>query len=191
MERNNNINWSGKSRGGSFGYNFFVLLIKVFGINCAYIFLAFITIYFIIFAPKASKSIWWYNRNILKYNPLKSFYKLYIHFYTFGQTLIDKVSIGMGLESKYSFEFDNYNKFLEILDSGKGVILIGAHIGNWESGSAFFGDYSKRMNIIMFNNEYQKIKQVLDKNSKFKHYNIIPITDSGIESLSDMKTAIE
>lgn len=190
MEKNSDIKWNGKSRGGSFGYGFFVLLISIFGITFSYLFLGFIIFYYIIFAPKATKAIWWYNRNILRYSRIRSLYKLYIHFYSFGKTLIDKVAIGMGLTNKFSFEFDNYNRFLDILNSNKGVVLIGAHVGNWESGSAFFGNYSSRLNIIMFNNEYEKIKDILNKNSKYKHYNIIPITEQGIESIIQMKKVI-
>ena len=54
--------WNGKSRGGRFGYQFFVYTIKLLGIRCAYCFLAFIVVYFIPFAPKATKAIWHYNR---------------------------------------------------------------------------------------------------------------------------------
>ena len=62
MAKSANAQWNGKSRGGRFGYQFFVYTIRLLGVRCAYIFLAFIVVYFIPFAPKATRAIWEYNR---------------------------------------------------------------------------------------------------------------------------------
>ena len=48
--------WKGKTRGGTFGYLFFIYLIKYLGITAAYLFLSLVVLYFIPFAPKATKS---------------------------------------------------------------------------------------------------------------------------------------
>lgn len=52
---NNGKQWSGRSRGGGFGYNFFILLMKVAGIRSAYAFLSLVVVYFIPFAPRATR----------------------------------------------------------------------------------------------------------------------------------------
>ena len=44
--------WKGKTRGGTFGYLFFIYLIKYLGITAAYGFLSLVVLYFIPFAPK-------------------------------------------------------------------------------------------------------------------------------------------
>ena len=85
--------WNGKSRGGRFGYQFFVYTIRLLGLRCAYFFLAFIVVYFIPFAPKATKAIWKYNRQKRGLGVLKSIKELYCHYYVFGQTLIDRVAM--------------------------------------------------------------------------------------------------
>ncbi|MFI3332235.1 MAG: acyltransferase [Rikenellaceae bacterium] len=183
-----NREWSGKSRGGSFGYSFFVLLIKLLGVRVAYAFLAFVAIYFIPFAPKATAAAWRYNRRILKYGVLKSSWKLYQHYYTFGQTLIDKIAIVNGMSKRYNFEFENYEEFLEVLSRGS-VVMIGGHVGCWEIGAQFFGDYASRINVVMFDGEYQKIKEKVDTSSF--GYKIIAINGGGIESLLKIKMALD
>ncbi len=179
--------WSGKSRGGSLGHKFFVSIIRTFGVRSAYFFLALIVIYFIPFAPKATAAIWKYNRRILKYGVLKSAIKLYRHYYSFGQTLIDKIAINSGLGNRYTFEYEDYSRFLEILDKGE-VIIIGAHVGCWEAGSQFFGSYASRLNIVMYDAEYQKIKKIV--NSSDAAHKIIPINEGSIESLIKIKQAL-
>ena len=187
MQSSSKKQWSGKSRGGSCGYNIFVFIIRTFGVRSAYVLLAFVAIYFIPFAPRATSAIWKYNRKILKYGVFKSILKLYIHYYTFGQTIIDKVAINSGLGDKYKFEYDNYDEFLKVLDGGE-TIIIGAHVGCWEVGSQFFGDYASRLNIVMYDSEYQKIKEAVG-GDVFKH-KIIPINEGSIESLVRIKQTL-
>ena len=57
--------WKGKTRGGIFGYMFFIYMIRCLGITAAYGFLALVVLYFIPFAPKATGNTWSYARNRL------------------------------------------------------------------------------------------------------------------------------
>lgn len=169
--------WKGKTRGGTFGYLFFIYMIKYLGIRAAYGFLSLVILYFIPFAPKATKSSWFYARKILKYTRIRSFSMLLRNYYRLGQILIDKVAIGNGQVDKYHFEFEQYPEFLQLLNSQQGVIMIGAHIGNWEIGAPFFDEYGKKINIVMYDAEHQKIKEVLEKNGSGKDYKIIPVNE--------------
>ena len=141
--------WKGKTRGGTFGYLFFIYLIKYLGITAAYLFLSLVVLYFIPFAPKATKSTWFYARHILKYNRIRSLKMLLLNYYRLGQILIDKVAIGNGKVNQYQFKFERYPEFLQLLNSEQGVIMIGAHVGNWEIGVPFFDDYGKKINIVI------------------------------------------
>lgn len=191
MAKNSDKQWSGKSRGGRFGYQFFVYTIRLLGVRCAYCFLAFIVIYFIPFAPKATRAIWRYNRRQRGLGVFASIKELYCHYYLFGQTLIDKIAMRGGLAERYRYEFDNYTRFLEILNSGQGVVMIGAHIGCWEAGAGFFGTYGKKINIVMLDAEHQQIKDVLEENANEQNnYNIIALNQNIIDAMLQMKVAL-
>ena len=188
---NNDTQWSGRSRGGSFGYGFFILLMRVFGIRAAYAFLALVVVYFIPFAPRATRAVWFYNRRILRYGRLRSAVKLYAHYYALGQTIIDRVAIGSGMERKYKFEFENYDAFLRVLDSGRGAVIVGAHVGCWGSGAGFFGDYARRMHLVMYDAEYRQIKNIMDRHCKQEGYKVIPVNEGGIESILRIKEVLD
>ncbi|MDR2622203.1 MAG: acyltransferase [Dysgonamonadaceae bacterium] len=184
--------WQGKSRGGSFGYRFFIYLIRHCGIRFAYFFLLFVVVHFIPFAPLATKSNWKYYRKIQGFGFFKTIRMLYLNYYRFGQTLIDKVAVRSGFHGKYQYEFENYEAFLNQLDhSEKGVILIGAHVGNWEAGGNFFGEYARKINIVMYDAEYQKIKKVLQKNLDSQNHKVIPIVESDFTHIYQIKDALE
>ncbi len=188
---NNGKQWSGRSRGGGFGYNFFILLMKVAGIRSAYAFLSLVVVYFIPFASRATRAVWFYNRRILGYGRLRAAVKLYAHYYALGQTIIDRVAIGSGMERKYKFEFENYDAFLRVLDGGRGAVIIGAHVGCWGTGAGFFGDYARRMHLVMYDAELRQIKNVMDKHCKQEGYKVIAVNEGGIESILRIKEVLD
>ena len=188
---NNDKRWSGRSRGGGFGYNFFILLMKVAGIRSAYAFLSLVVVYFIPFAPRATRAVWFYNRRILGYGRLHSAVKLYAHYYALGQTIIDRVAIGSGMERKYKFEFENYDAFLRVLDGGRGAVIIGAHVGCWGTGAGFFGDYARKMHLVMYDAEYRQIKSVMEKHCGQEGYKVIAVNEGGIESILRIKEVLD
>lgn len=192
MRQNKESNWSGKTRGGTFGYLFFIFLIKIFGIRAAYVFLTLVVVYFVPFAPRATQAVWVFSRKRLGYGKLKSIQFLIKNYYTLGQVLIDKVAIGMGNTDAYQFDFgDNYEEFLQILNRNSGVILIGAHLGNWEIGAPFFENYGKKMNVVMYDAEYQKIKQVLEKTRKENNFKVIPVNKDSLSHVFEIKDALD
>lgn len=182
--------WKGKTRGGTFGYVFFIYMIRFLGITAAYGFLNLVVLYFIPFAPKATKNIWQYARNILKHNRIISIRLLLRNYYRLGQILIDKVAIGNGMSNKYHFKFENYEQFLDILNGDTGVIMIGAHVGNWEIGTPFFDEYGKKINIVMFDAEHERIKKVLEKNAATKDYKIIPVNKDNLTHIFRITEAL-
>jgi len=76
------------------------------------------------------------------------------------------------------------------LNSSKGVILIGAHVGNWEIGSGFFGEYASKINIVMLDAEYRKIKELLEKNLNPIAHKIIPIRENDYTHIYQIKEAL-
>ena len=190
MDNQADRGWKGQSRGGRIGNAIFVCTIKFFGVKCAYFLLSLVVIYFIPFAPKATKAIWSYNRKRMGYGILRSIKELYMHYFVFGQTLIDKVALKSGLQDRFNFAFDNYERFLEIINGDTGVVMIGAHVGSWEAGSVFFGDYGKKINVVMFDVEHQEIREVLEQESRRAGYKIIPVNEGSIEALLKIKIAL-
>ncbi|MCF0180067.1 MAG: acyltransferase [Bacteroidales bacterium] len=190
MQKTETTKWNGKSRGGSFGYLFFVKALRVFGVRFAYFLILFVAFYFIFFAPKATAASWNYHRQRLGYGRLKSAVKVYWHLCTFAKTIVDKLALRIGLANKYCFEYTGAERFLELINSGTGVVMIGAHVGCWEAGAQFFGKYGKHINIVMLDDEHKKIKEVLDKNSLEQNYKIIPVNQDIFEIMVRIRQAL-
>ncbi len=167
--------WKGKTRGGIQGYKIFVFLIKNFGLNTAYLILVFVSAYFVLFAPKATKSIYNYLRKIHKFNRFKAGIGVFKTFYVFGQTLIDKVAIGSGQKSKFKYKFNGRENLASL--TSQGGIILSAHLGNWEVAGFLLGDINSNTNILMYQAEHEKIKSFLEAVMTEYEMKVIAIKD--------------
>ncbi len=171
--------WDGKSRGTVLGYRIFVFFIKKAGIKTAYFILYFVAAYYFLFLKKSNRAIFYYFHKRLGYSYFKSKRMVYKSYYTFGQTILDKVSIAAGMRNKFTYEFDGVEKLIKLLEAKKGGVLISAHIGNFEIAEHFFSeiDVDFQINLVTTDSEHSAIKNYLEKISKKSTIKFIFIKD--------------
>lgn len=178
-------NWKGQSRGTPLGFRIFIFLMKYFGIPSAYFLLYFVSFYFVFAGSKKTQNF--YFRKIHKQSKWKSFWSRYRNNYRFGQVLIDKVAALSGNASQFTFDFDGENYLREMKEGG---FMIGAHMGNWEIAGELLKRLDTKVNILMYENEKQQIKQLLDDVQSEKTMNIITLSDD-LSHIVAIKNAIE
>ena len=179
--------WDGKTRGGLTGYRIFVYILKTFGLRPAYFLLRFVSFYFLLFSRTSNRHIRYYFRQILGYGKRKSFISTYRNYFLLGQVLIDKVAVMAGLGKQFSYHWDG-EEHLHNMDEGG--LLVSAHIGSWEIAGNFLYRVKKRFNIVMYDEEHQKIKDYMDEVQVEKNLHVIPIKDD-LSHVLAIKQALE
>lgn len=171
--------WDGKSKGTVLGYKIFVFFINKIGVKSAYFVLYFVAAYYFIFLKKSNASIFYYFRKRLGYSYLKSKTMVFRSYYTFGQTIIDKIAIGAGLKDKFTYEHDGKEFIIKLLEEKKGGVLISAHIGNFEIAEYFFSevDFNLQINLVTTDLEHSTIKKYLESITQKPKINCILISD--------------
>ncbi|MDX6190532.1 lipid A biosynthesis acyltransferase [Flavobacterium sp. Fl-318] len=156
--------WDGKSKGTVLGYKIFVFLIQKAGIKSAYILLYFVASYYFLFLKKSNRAISYYFKERLDYSYFKSKKMVFKSYYTFGQTIIDKVAISAGMRNKFTYEFDGIEILKQLLAEKKGGVLISAHVGNFEIAEHFLGDIDLnfQINLVTTDLEHSHIKKYLE-----------------------------
>lgn len=157
--------WEGKSKGTVFGYKIFIFFIKNMGVRAAYGLLYFVALYYVFFAGKSTKAIYYYLHKRLKYSKAKSLFSIYSSYYVFGKTIIDKAAISSGLKNRFTYEFDGVERITDLLDKKQGGILISAHVGNFEIAEFFFEEIDTRsqISLVTTDAEHQNIKEYMEK----------------------------
>ena len=154
--------WDGKSKGNTLGYRIFIFVLRAFGLGATYFLLRFVSFYYFLFSVKSNRAIHFYFSKVLNYSYFKSVVSRYKSYYLFGQTLVDRVAIISGGASQFTYEFENESYIQEMVEGGKGGILLSAHIGNWEIAGYLFKRLKTIINIIVYEGENKEIKKVLD-----------------------------
>jgi predicted LPLAT superfamily acyltransferase len=164
--------WSGKSKGGAMGYRIFLALIKRTGITITYFFIRFVAIYYLIFSDKGS--IRYYFRVIHAYGAWTTMKSIFRNYCLLGEVLVDKIAMLSGTKTDYTFTFDGEEHLKAMSSEGKGGVLIGAHMGNWEVAGQLLERIDIPVNILMKETEHEQIRELLDKVMKNRNIRVIP-----------------
>lgn len=180
-------NWSGKTRGGAFGYRFFILLIKNSNKKVTYSFMRIVAFYFYLFNRNSSVNFYFKNIHALKGRKLRS--AIYKNFVLFGEVLIDKIAFLVRPKVNFTFDYDGEEHLHKMSADGKGGILIGAHMGNWELAGNLLKRVNVKVNVLMHDAEHENIKALFDNYKIVRKFNVIPIKED-FSHLQKIKEAL-
>lgn len=169
--------WTGKSRGGHLGHEIFIVTIKHLGVGFAYVLLKLVAFYFFLFAKK--ENLKFFYTEVLSYSKRRAYAAIYQNFCKLGEVLVDKSAVMCGAKTSFTFEFEGEEYIRQMIAGGKGGLLLGAHMGNWEVGGQLLDRIDTKVNVVMYEAEEKKIKELLDKEFVEKNLNIIAIKEGG------------
>lgn len=181
--------WTGRSQANSLGFSIFLWTIKHLPLGFSYAILRLVTIFYLFFSQKANNALIDFFGRLQLYKP-DSISRRYATFNLFGQALVDKLAVYMQAGKRLSFDFENEQQLHQLAEDGKGAILLGAHLGNWEIASQLLYRINVPIHIIMLDNEQEKIKSLLEKHATDKTFSIIPITED-ISFVFKIKEALD
>ncbi len=170
--------WTGKSRGGVIGYSFFVYTLKWFGVSAAYTLLGIVYPFYYWFEKdKKANLVNFYQTVGLDSKTTKKVVKR--NFKLLGQCLIDRIAFLIGKDKYYTFSMDGEQNLLDISKTGKGGLLLSAHLGNWEIAGNLLKKrgINANINILMLDAEHKQIKEFLANQTNGDLFKVIPITD--------------
>ncbi|MBI4710640.1 MAG: lysophospholipid acyltransferase family protein [Nitrospirae bacterium] len=167
------INFS-KKRGNQLGFWFFRTALKLFGLSGAYGLLYFVCLYYLLFDRLAvSAGMAYIKRRFKTYNFLQRIFGVYGLFINQGKNLIDRYYIHSGL-GQFDIELQGYDKIRSLLaDSQKGVILLTAHVGNWQVTMTVLKQFGKTVYLLMSPEENAAVKNALNIDSDREMLRII------------------
>ena len=133
-----------------------------------------ITAYFLLFAPQSRHHSRNYLRRVLEREPRLA--DLARHLHSFAAVILDRVFLLAGQDACLDIRVHNREAFLEHVDSGRGAILLGAHLGSFEALRALaVGKYDFPVRVLMYNDHNQSITQFLEALNPEVAASVIPL----------------
>lgn len=177
--------WSGtgKLRGGRRGIWFFLTVLRVFGLHFTYVLLVPPAIYFSFASPDVPATTDFHRRVFGPQPWWKRRWLVFKHFYSFGRALIDRIAVLAGDTKHFSFAFDGEQNLRDAAAEGKGVLLLTAHVGNWEVAGQLLSRIDVPVNVTGFDNEAPEIRALLNRAQTKQKFQMIPITGSPTDAI--------
>ena len=182
------LQWDGTSKGSVPGNRIFMWLLAHGGLFPAYCLLVPVSLYYALFDFKSIRVLRLYWAHLGKKAGLA---RLWRHFFRFGMSLLDRYVFLLKTKSPFSFTTVNEQAITAAVGEGKGVILLSAHLGNWEiAGNLLFDRIDVPINFTMVDAEKKEIKDVFEKAFVKRRVNIIPIGRESMAFIMGMHEAL-
>lgn len=144
--------WKGKTGGTSWMQRFLISYLRHFSLRSLYCIMACVAPFYMIFNRKGYLSIYHYFHERLGLNPILAFFWTWKNHYRFGQIILDRFAIYAGkkftIEKKVGCE-----EFEQLCEKEEGMILLSAHIGNFELTGYSLNAAGKNIHALVFGGE--------------------------------------
>ncbi|WP_192348196.1 lysophospholipid acyltransferase family protein [Algoriphagus sp. Y33] len=169
--------WTGRSRGNVLGYKIVVGSLRIFGLSNTYILLKVISFYYYIFAGDPKEHILDFYQNHMGFSAHKAKALCKANFFLLAQSILDKIALAMDLGEDIFYRQDGEDQLIRMAKSGQGGFVFSAHVGNWDIAGNLLQNLDVPLNVVMFENEEQKINSYLERIGSKPSFNIIPIKE--------------
>ncbi|MHC5054332.1 MAG: LpxL/LpxP family acyltransferase [Planctomycetota bacterium] len=174
--------WTGRTRGGYWGNWIFAFIVKVFGLRAAYVALIPTCAYFVFFAPRAVAASLDYLKRRFGYGLLRRLALVWLHFYVFGRILLDRAAVMCACD-RFEFDASGCGQIVELLDAGRGLVIVSAHAGGYESAAHALGTKDVPVNVVIFEGETARVRGLMERALPDRQFRLISVTGSFEDSV--------
>ncbi|MDD5580130.1 MAG: hypothetical protein PHY16_12730 [Methylobacter sp.] len=164
------------------GMRFLLRIYLIFGRTVLQLFLYPVVSYYWIVNRQARKASRAYLGKVADFAPaLKlsgSAYWSYRHFISFANAIIDKLAAWSGALSLADVEYHGRDQLLADTNKGRGIVLLGSHLGNLEVCRVIAHlDKKMRINVLVHTRHAEKFNRLVNRYSDDSRLNLIQVTE--------------
>ena len=176
--------WTGRSRGGYFGNLFFIQMLRHFGLRAAFLPLGPICAYYLLAHPVATRASAEYFTRLFGALPAwRRVRYIHKHFISMGQMIIERMAM-ISEPASFQCSHDGIGHLRTALELGRGLVLVSAHVGNWEAAGHLLGDLGTPVNVVGVNWEVERVQNLYERQMSNKAFRFLTIDQSPLDTLA-------
>ncbi len=117
------------------------------------------------------------------HSPFPSYWNAFLHHYQFALSTLDKPWLWKGETDRFKVQIYGREKLKKYI--GKGVVVVGAHIGNFDALRVLAEKRNVRVNVVMYRNNAQKINAILNPMGGLRIIELVPGDVNTVLDLED------
>ena len=181
-------------RGGAWGLRFLMVAQRVLGYRMTALILHPIVAYFYCTSPKARQASQGFLKRVsARVGSLSpSRLNTYRQMYAFAQSGLDKLLAWQGRVDASSVDFRGQDEFNALIESGRGALLIGSHLGNLEMMRALAArDRRVTINVVVHTEHAARFNAMMESSCKGFSVNLLQVREMGVDTAIVLKEKIE
>jgi len=146
-----NARWDSRSVGRRWQFSFFAFLLRVGGRRLAYLCMYVVVAWYVLLRPFVRRRCRYYlDRRFPEVrNPLVRLWHDYRRIEALGESLIDRGAFGLLGPEALQLDFPEGARLRELLEEGRGLILLNSHVGCWQVAMSAFWYLRVPVSIVM------------------------------------------
>lgn len=173
------------------GHWFFYVTMRLFGHRGGRILLAPVVFTYVVFSRKVHRTV----RNYLVHRfpgerDWQYFLYTFKNIYAFGNVLVDRGWLGVRADASFAGELIGYETIHELVEKGKGVVLLTAHVGNWQTALAHLDALPVTVHALMQYDRQTVAKHYFDLKGGERPFEIINV-DGPFGGMVDASAALQ
>ncbi len=179
-----------RKRGNRLGFWFFHAAIRTFGLTGAYGLLYFVAVYYLVFDRTAVRaSLAYIRRRFPLHGRLRRLLDVYLLFVNQGRSLIDRYYVLAG-GPDIQIDIVGMDQLREMLGGSRGLILLTAHVGNWQIALTALRKLGKTVHLLMRREDNPAVRASLNIGNEGDTVRIL-YTDDALGGVIEAMKAIE
>jgi len=174
--------------GTVFGIRALVLFARLFGRRIAGWFLYIIAFYYTLIRGTARRASRDYLRRI---GQPTTFWHVVRHIHTFAQVSLDRLFFLTGRLKPFEFEQKNHDLLVQAAKSGRGVLLLGAHLGSFEVMRCRAKEFNVPINVVVDFSNAERVNSVLRSLAPDIDTKLISLGTDPLAAMLSIRAAIE
>lgn len=189
--------WSKQAeRGSSLGIRLLIGTYRLIGDGAARFMLRFIVFWHWLFGRTARRASLDYLASLHRFSggktPRPTLLNAYRHLLAFAHSALDKVAGWSGRIAHSSLDFPSREQLNRLNESGRGAILLGAHLGNLEMMRALaFGNTPITVNAVVYSAHAERFTSTLAATSERFHLNLLHVPAFGPDTAILLRDKID
>jgi predicted LPLAT superfamily acyltransferase len=179
-----------RKRGNRLGFWFFRTAVRFCGLGGAYGLLYFVCLYYLLLdRAVVAASLAYVVRRFPEHGRVRRLFDVYLLLVSQGKSLIDRYTMAAGYDG-IEMELQGFEQVKALIEPGeKGLILLTAHVGNWQAAMTALKGFGTSVHLMMRPEDNAAVKQALNIDGEDETVKVI-YTDESLGGVIEALKAI-
>lgn len=182
-------------RGSSWGLRFAVACYRTFGRPPTLIVVHLIITYFFLTDGPGRRASLAYLRRVHGLTdakaPLPGYWQSFLHYRMFALSIFDRVAFWLGRGDEFDLDFNGEELFARVIADGRGAIIVGSHLGSFDSMRLLAHQAGVTVNVLMFTDHAPLLNSIFRELSPDSEMNVIRADPSSMKTAFEVRARIE